>query len=221
VFLLIVLYYANIVINAVVPQSERLEVWEFLGLFAGLISLGGFAFLYLELRRRGDISKDAPPSFRDLIEHTDKPTFVVSLNTQLVANLSMGIVLLLVATSFFLRGDSVWVGGLFPLFVALIPFYSFVKYQRASIKSGRFYEDHFVVTERKQTRDFQYDQIRKVELTSASLAPMNRLQIYFKGQEAPLVLVRNPPSKSLKTDLFSWLRSKSIEEASAPERGQS
>ena len=134
--------------------------------------------------------------------------FVLSLKVPLIASLCTGIVVLLVASGFFQAGGSGWGGGLFPLFVALIPFYSFGKYQRARVKSGRFYDDRFAVSERGQTRDLRYNDISRVESASAFLAPQIQVCIYLKGRNDPLILLMNPHSKNLKTDLFSWLKSR-------------
>ena len=132
----------------------------------------------------------------------------MSFTIPLIGTLFMGIITLLVAASFFSRGDSYWVGGLFPLFLALIPFYSFAQYEHAAVRSGRFYDEHFVVVERRHVRDIRYDDVRKVESTYSYLAPTTRLKLYLEGREDPVVLISNARSRNLnlKIDLFSWIR---------------
>jgi hypothetical protein len=118
----------------------------------------------------------------------NEANFVLSLTLPLVANLCAGAICLLFALGFFLTGGLNWVGGIFPMFVSLIPFYSFVKYQRTQVKTDSFYEDRFTVSERGLARDYRCGDIQRVESSSTLLAPVVLLRIYLEGRKDPLIL---------------------------------
>ena len=93
------------------------------------------------------------------------------------------------------------------IFVASIGIYVTYRTYTFRVRSGRFFENSFTLQGRKFGKQYTYDEIDHVTLTSVNRWS-NMVTIDIKGEEKSLVLYRNPKNHYLKTDLASWLKQK-------------
>ncbi len=87
----------------------------------------------------------------------------------------------------------------------------FLRFRSYDLRRAVFYEDRVELTGRDYQETFDYTRIRRV--SKVKVFPLftarTQVHIFVEGREKPFVMPWNQKSKQLKTDLYSWLCSKS------------
>jgi hypothetical protein len=83
------------------------------------------------------------------------------------------------------------------------------------IRDASFYENHFILRGGKEQREFAYTEVESASLTklpTIRVFPLldlrNQIILSIKGESSSVIIPANPENKQLKTDLYSWLISK-------------
>jgi hypothetical protein len=101
------------------------------------------------------------------------------------------------------------VGSLFFFILDSLLVGSFVRLYTYPVHHARFFDDYFDVRGRKLNKRIGYDQVSKVEKFVVIPILTNRTQVrILVNKELLLVIPGNLRSKTLKTDLYSWLSSR-------------
>ena len=87
----------------------------------------------------------------------------------------------------------------------------FLRFRSYDVRKAVFYQDRVELTGRDYQETFDYTRIRRV--SKVKVFPLftarTQVHIFVEGREKPFVMPWNQKSKQLKTDLYSWLCSKS------------
>ena len=87
----------------------------------------------------------------------------------------------------------------------------FLRFRSYDLRKAVFYEDRVELTGGNYRETFDYARIRSV--SKVKVFPLftfrTQVHIFVEGREKPFVIPWNKKSKQLKTDLYSWLSSKS------------
>lgn len=142
----------------------------------------------------------------------DKLAFKISLTFPTLMFFLLALILFSMALGYALTSplEPGLIGGTFVGMMGLFFLYPFTKYQRIRVKSAHFYENHFELAGKELSKEGYYSEIQQVDLVKphSFWSPQIQLHVYLKGEQTPLILISNPTSKLLRTDLFSWLQGK-------------
>ena len=101
-------------------------------------------------------------------------------------------------------------GGINPIAVllAVLMLYGAIRLWTQQVRKARFYQDHLSFSGRMGSKNVNYSEIKEVSLVKVFplIEPRNQVHVRIEGESEPLKILANPTNKSLRKDLYSWLK---------------